>query len=93
MRKFSLSFIGAKIQTVSLFRRQQQQMPFALSPQPPSTVAAGEELLFANSSFATHTGGAIFTSSNAAISSSVPVTSVLVSSPLQVSISLIRLIT
>ena len=66
--------------------QQQHQMPFALSPQPPSTVAAGEELLFTNSSFTTHTGGAIFTSSAAAaLSSSVPVTSVLVSSPLQVS--------
>ena len=63
-------------------------MPFSLSPQPPSTVAAGEELLFTNSSFTTHTGGAIFSSGGgqqqSTMSSSVPVTSVLVSSPLQV---------
>ena len=72
----------------------QQQMPFTLSPQPPSTVAAGEELLFTNSSFTTHTGGAIFVSGGsssstaaaaAPLSSSVPATSVLVTSPLQVS--------
>ena len=63
-------------------------MPFSLSPQPPSTVAAGEELLFTNSSFTTHTGGAIFGASSSGggqqQSSSVPVTSVLISSPLQV---------
>ena len=73
---------------------QQQQLPFTLSPQPPSTVAAGEELLFTNSSFTTHTGGAIFVSGGsssstaaaaAPLSSSVPATSVLVTSPLQVS--------